>query len=225
MSVYSAFRLGYGMTFVPHASHFKGLCLETELGLNLTPTVFAGFAYNYHQYFGLDYKRALHTLSFRLGFNLGNLQEAKTERSKATAVTTGTEKITVDARKSQFENDSENKTWKALNQLKRDGYTICSNQIVYLKQRESGSHTQYFVSGRKYIIICFSDDTNVLDIEVCMRRMNNRIDNRNAIDTDEIAMLFYKPKNTRYLKVVATNLSSLTPNSESECRIIIAYKE
>jgi hypothetical protein len=71
MSVYSAFRLGYGMTFVPHVSHFKGLCLETELGLNLTPTVFAGFAYNYHQYFGLDFKRALHTLSFRLGFNLG----------------------------------------------------------------------------------------------------------------------------------------------------------
>jgi len=79
MSVYSAFRLGYGMTFVAKqygvqlASHFEGLCLETELGLNLTPTVFAGFAYNYHKYFvnGIDSKRALHTLSFRLGFNFG----------------------------------------------------------------------------------------------------------------------------------------------------------
>ena len=87
MSVYSAFRLGYGMTFVPNqygtrlASHFKGLCLETELGLNLTPTVFAGFAYNYHKYFGLDAERALHTLSFRLGFNLGKTQEAKTAKT------------------------------------------------------------------------------------------------------------------------------------------------
>jgi len=79
MSMYSAFRLGYGMTFVPKqygvhlASHFEGLCLETELGLNLTPAVFAGFAYNYHKYFvnGVDSKRALHTLSFRLGFNFG----------------------------------------------------------------------------------------------------------------------------------------------------------
>jgi len=34
-------------------------------------TVFAGFAYNYHKYFGLDAERALHTLSFRLGFNFG----------------------------------------------------------------------------------------------------------------------------------------------------------
>jgi len=89
MSVYSAFRLGYGMDFrllgFSGASHFEGLCLETELGLNLTPTVFAGFAYNYHKYFvgGVDSKLAMHTLSFRLGFNFGRIQEAKTERAKA----------------------------------------------------------------------------------------------------------------------------------------------
>ena len=70
MSVYVAFRLGYGMTF--HKSHFEGLCLETEFGLNLSRAVFAGFAYNYHKYFAKDVdKLAMHTLSFRLGFNLG----------------------------------------------------------------------------------------------------------------------------------------------------------
>jgi len=86
MSVYSAFRLGYGMDFrlltVSGASHFEGLSLETELGLNLTPTVFAGFTYNYHKYFvkGVDSKLAIHTLSFRLGFNLGKKQEGKAKR-------------------------------------------------------------------------------------------------------------------------------------------------
>ena len=91
MSVYSAFRLGYGMDFrlltVSGASHFEGLALETELGLNITPTVFAGFAYNYHKYFvkGVDSKLAMHTLSFRLGFNLGKKQEAKAERAKTKA--------------------------------------------------------------------------------------------------------------------------------------------
>jgi len=80
MSVYSAFRLGYGMDFrllgFSGASHFEGLCLETELGLNITPIVFAGFAYNYHKYFvgGVDSKLAMHTLSFRLGFNFGKSQ-------------------------------------------------------------------------------------------------------------------------------------------------------
>ena len=73
MSVYTAFRLGYGMNLNRIASNFEGLCLETELGLNLTRTVFAGFSYNYHKYFvnGVDHKLAGHTFSFRLGFNFG----------------------------------------------------------------------------------------------------------------------------------------------------------
>jgi len=80
MSVYSAFRLGYGMDFrlfrllgLSTKPHFEGLCLETELGLNLTPTVFAGFTYNCHKYFvkSTDSKVAMHTFSFRLGFNFG----------------------------------------------------------------------------------------------------------------------------------------------------------
>jgi len=92
MSVYSAFRLGYGMDFrfdyginellgfeLLPKRNFEGLCFETELGLNLTPTVFAGFAYNYHKYFfeGVDSKLAMHTFSFRVGFNFGKPQEAK----------------------------------------------------------------------------------------------------------------------------------------------------
>jgi len=68
-SVYAAFRLGYGMDF--GEPNYEGLCLETELGLNFTPAVFAGFSYNYHRYFGIGYGAAMHALSFRLGFNIG----------------------------------------------------------------------------------------------------------------------------------------------------------
>jgi hypothetical protein len=79
ISVYSAFRLGYGMevadgydgTLLNAYTNFEGLCLETELGLNLTRTVFVGFAYNYHQYFGYLSGFADHTFAFRLGFNFG----------------------------------------------------------------------------------------------------------------------------------------------------------
>ena len=73
MSVYSAFRLGYGMLVSSSLENFltdyKGLCLETEFGINLTPTVFAGFVYNHHLHFGLSLKN--HTFAFRLGFNFG----------------------------------------------------------------------------------------------------------------------------------------------------------
>jgi hypothetical protein len=81
MSAYAAFRLGYGMDFrlatLSGASHFEGLCLESELGLNFTPTVFAGFAYNCHKYFikGKDSQIAMHTLSFRVGLNFGKVQK------------------------------------------------------------------------------------------------------------------------------------------------------
>lgn len=70
MSAYAAFRLGYAMDiFEPH---FLGLGIETELGLNFSRTIFAGFAYNYHGYFGNGYDGIVgHTLAFRIGFNLG----------------------------------------------------------------------------------------------------------------------------------------------------------
>jgi len=80
MSAYTAFRLGYGMELgidnggYHYIGNFQGLCLETELGLNFTPTVFAGFGYNYHKYFGYHYSKynvALHTLSFLIGINIG----------------------------------------------------------------------------------------------------------------------------------------------------------
>jgi hypothetical protein len=69
MSGYAAFRLGWGVDVGD--PHFEGLCLETEIGMNFSRTVFAGFAYNYHKYFGYGYGFAVHTLSFRIGFNIG----------------------------------------------------------------------------------------------------------------------------------------------------------
>jgi hypothetical protein len=52
--------------------HYQGLCFETELGLNLTRSIFAGFAYNYHKYLGYGYYGiAMNTFSFRVGFNIG----------------------------------------------------------------------------------------------------------------------------------------------------------
>jgi len=77
MSVYSAFRIGYGMQVASGSNialyhsvtDFKGLCIEAELGINLTPAVFAGFAYNFHKHFGIPAER--HTFAFRIGFNFG----------------------------------------------------------------------------------------------------------------------------------------------------------
>jgi len=79
MSVYTAFRLGYGMLVgcapiisaqIGGSTNFEGLSLETELGLNATRTFFVGFTYNYHKYFG-SFPGRHHTFAVRLGFNFG----------------------------------------------------------------------------------------------------------------------------------------------------------
>jgi hypothetical protein len=81
MSVYGAFRLGYGMhvatgykgTLADGVTDFKGVCLETELGVNITPAFFVGFSYNYHKGFGDYFSDSpwQHTFSTRFGFNFG----------------------------------------------------------------------------------------------------------------------------------------------------------
>ena len=82
MSVYAVFRLGYGISFTQFKSSFEDLCLETELGLNLTHNVFAGFSYNYSKYFkkGKAFEDATHILSFRIGFNFGKMKVENDDR-------------------------------------------------------------------------------------------------------------------------------------------------
>jgi len=83
MSVYAAFRLGYGMMVgcdketkiqlkkeVGKSTNFEGLCLETELGANVSRSIFVGFSYNYHKFFG-SFRGRNHTFALRFGFNFG----------------------------------------------------------------------------------------------------------------------------------------------------------
>lgn len=64
MSVYGALRVGYGHTFTRY--NVNGICFETELGINLTRTVFMGAAYNFHSF---DCRRQ--SAELRIGFNFG----------------------------------------------------------------------------------------------------------------------------------------------------------
>jgi hypothetical protein len=132
MSGYAAFRLGYGMDFrlltLSGVSHFEGLCLETELGLNLTRTVFAGFAYNYHKYFdkGVDSKIAMHTLSFRLGFNFGKLQETKKKEVFSRQTSLQTKKREVFNRQTSPLTRQNSLYNRPLSEIRRDGVGLIS---------------------------------------------------------------------------------------------------
>ena len=125
---------------------------------------------------------------------------------------------------SSYSGNNSDKALKIIGKLQNDGYSICTDQIVDLKQGESGIHAKYFEGGIEYIIVGFSDDTNVLDIGLCLERMNGASVDYNTT-RGEIAMIFFKSKITQKMKVVATSFLSRTPDTASKYRIIIGYKD
>jgi len=116
-------------------------------------------------------------------------------------------------------------TVRALDLLKYDGYSIIVSEIVDLKQGESVSRKKYFFQGVKYVILCFSFDTDVSDVGVYLERMNGTINNTYPTDRGAMAMISFKPRFGQTLNVLVKNISSRTPNSASKIRIIIAFKE
>ena len=115
--------------------------------------------------------------------------------------------------------------WEIIDKLKYDDYTIYSEGFADLKQGESESRKVYFAGGDKYIIICFSDDNNVLEVGIDLERMQDgTIDDTKATDKAKIAWVEFAPKVTKKMKVAVTNHSTHTPNYASRCRIIIFRK-
>ena len=66
MSGYGAFRMGYGAD-MDFNFYSRGLCLETEVGLNLARCFFLGYSYNWQRLEGFPVN--YHAL--RIGFNFG----------------------------------------------------------------------------------------------------------------------------------------------------------
>ena len=160
------------------------------------------------------------------GFGSSRIETKRTAEGRAIYVIEEARKAQEGMPTVEAENDLKSKTLKIFDQLKYDGYSINVKKNVNLKQREFDIHEKYFYGNgrREYIIICFSEDPNVLEIGLYLKR-NGKIVNNYPTDRGEIAMISFKPKIREKLEVVTTNLLSRTPDSASGCRIIIAFKE
>jgi len=117
ISGYAAIRLGYGVGSERYRHNLStgglhdetnyefvrkslnGFCLETEVGINFTPTIFVGFSYNFQMYRPfideitflpkVDYlgkehmtSNKIHNLAFRVGFNFGKRVECKCKKKE-----------------------------------------------------------------------------------------------------------------------------------------------
>lgn len=83
--------------------------------------------------------------------------------------------------------------------------------------------SRYFSSALEYAVVAFSDDPDVLDVDVEVTDLyGNEVSSDN--DEDEWAIATFYLSYSRDLRIRMTNYSSLTPYYASRCRYLIFYR-
>lgn len=111
--------------------------------------------------------------------------------------------------------------------IKSKGYSLSVNQgdgYVDLKQGEVGYVWKEFYAGDDYMIVAFSDDGDVKDMDLFIEDEDGDVITKDD-DASSVAAVTYTPSKNRKLKVRYKNTRSGTPNYESRCRLLIAYLE
>lgn len=120
--------------------------------------------------------------------------------------------------KSQGYSLDEIKDW-----VEEKGYTIATTQYATLKEGETAYHYRNLYSTREYIIVAFSEDKDVKDVDVFLYD-DDGSELRKDADASSLAIVKFSPSYTREMKIVIKNCRSYTPSYASTCRFVVAYK-
>jgi len=107
--------------------------------------------------------------------------------------------------------------------LKKEGYSISTEQYAYLSEGEMAGHTKTFYSGTEYAIIAYTEDYGVKDIDVYLYDDDGSVLVKD-IETERFAIIEYKPYISREMRAVIKNYESESSIKEYKCKFIIAYK-
>jgi len=88
---------------------------------------------------------------------------------------------------------------ETIDYLKNKGYKISADQYADLKQGGSASYTKTFYEGTTYMIVGLSDDNDVQDVDIYLKRMDGT-DYDKDTDTERIAVVQFSPTFTREMK-------------------------
>ena len=116
---------------------------------------------------------------------------------------------------------------QVVNLIKSKGYSLSVNQgdgYVDLKQGEVGFVWKEFYNGDNYMVVAFSDDDDVTDMDLFIEDEDGDVISKDD-DASSVAVVTYTPSKDRKLKVRYKNTRSGTPAYESRCRLLIAYLE
>lgn len=106
------------------------------------------------------------------------------------------------------------------------GYSIDENANVWhqnLTEKDQFYNYKNYIYGNEYILVAFSQDTDVLDVDLWLCNPDGSIYKKDT-DTENIAVLFFTPAENYYMKTYVQNYSSLYPSYPSTCWLIVGYK-
>jgi hypothetical protein len=106
------------------------------------------------------------------------------------------------------------------------GYSIDENANVWhqnLTEKDQFYNYKNYIYGNEYILVAFSQDTDVLDVDLWLCNPDGTIFKKDT-DTKNIAVLFFTPAENYYMKTYVQNYSSLYPSYPSTCWLIVGYK-
>ena len=113
------------------------------------------------------------------------------------------------------------KEMKAL--LKSEGYTISEEYYSDLAEGAFFYNTKMFYTDNHYLIVALSDDADVQDVDLYLYEEDGSEYEKDT-DTDAMAVIHFEPVVGRTMKMSVKNYDSDTPNYESRCWLIVAFK-
>lgn len=105
------------------------------------------------------------------------------------------------------------------------GYTCKAEYSFYSLLSEGEKFYSYktFHPGNDYIIVAFSEDSDVQDIDVYLCLTDGTIYKEDT-DTESTAVLTFSPAYEITMKTYVKNYSSDDPGYSSRCWVVIGYK-
>lgn len=107
--------------------------------------------------------------------------------------------------------------------IRNDGLSISKEIDIYLSEGETYSFRKTFYEDNSYLIVAFSDEYGVDDIDIFLYDEDGTLLEKDT-STDDIAVVDYSPWVSREMRVVVKNYDSSSTSKNYKCKLIIAYQ-
>jgi hypothetical protein len=114
--------------------------------------------------------------------------------------------------------------YKIKNALIENGFTVSKDVYQDLKEGETFKLEKDFYSGNDYVLVAFSIDGDVKDVDLYVYELDGDLYIKDATDAN-YALVEMSPQYSRNMTIKVKNYKSQTPSYLSKCLLLVAYKK